>query len=281
MSPVRNQPSTHHLGRGVRPVRGSRGTGSARGPRSRPPSRRPARRSWCRRRRRGAGRTPGSGRPTAPGRRSPSTRTLQFISVSVIPYRSTTRCPVSSAIRSWSVAGSAAEPDTSSRARPTAAASAGSSAQSAASRWYMVGTPNSIVASRASSAPADAVENRPRWCSAPPRRSGPTMPMIRPCTWNSGSPCTSTSSAVQLPRLGERVEVGGDRAARQHDALRRAGGPGGVDDERRRLAVRLAGRGRRCHVDRGGLDRLAGQGGERVRQVGVRARPARGPARCR
>ena len=45
--------------------------------------------------------------------------------------------------------------------------------------------------------------------------------------------------AGPLPGVGERVEVRGERAARQHDALRRAGRPGRVDDDRGRLVVGL------------------------------------------
>ncbi len=63
-------------------------------------------------------------------------------------------------------------------------------------RWYMVGTPNSMVAPSVSSRVTPSVLNRPRCRTDPPRRSGPRMPSTSPCTWNSGSPCTSTSSAV-------------------------------------------------------------------------------------
>ena len=100
-------------------------------------------------------------------------------------------------MRSWSAAGSAALPDTSSRAEPTACASSVDASRSAASRWYIVGTPNSIVAGPASAFPAASEEKRPRWYAAPPRRSGPSTPRISPCTWNSGSPCATTSSPVQ------------------------------------------------------------------------------------
>ena len=45
--------------------------------------------------------------------------------------------------------------------------------------------------------------------------------------------------AGPLPRLGQRVEVGGERAPRQHRALRRPGGAGRVDDDRGRVLRRL------------------------------------------
>ncbi len=60
----------------------------------------------------------------------------------------------------------------------------------------MVGTPNSIVARPLNAAAAAAVENFPRCHEPPPSRSGPSVPRINPCTWNSGSPCATTSSAV-------------------------------------------------------------------------------------
>ena len=59
-------------------------------------------------------------------------------------------------------AGSAAEPDTSSRADAKPRATSGFSSASAASRWYIVGTANSIVASPSSAAAAASAEKRPR-----------------------------------------------------------------------------------------------------------------------
>ena len=38
----------------------------------------------------------------------------------------------------------------------------------------------------------------PRWRTSDPRRSDPSVATTSPCTWNSGSAWTSTSSAVQL-----------------------------------------------------------------------------------
>ena len=112
-------------------------------------------------------------------------------------------------MRSWTEVGSAAEPETRTRARPKASARPGSDAASRAIRPYMVGTPNTIVAPRVS-APARAwAENRPTCSSEPPRRSGPSMPMIRPCTWNTGSACATRSSAVhrQISASASRLEV--------------------------------------------------------------------------
>ncbi len=134
-------------------------------------------------------------RQTVPGRRSPEARTLVFIRVSVIPYRSTTCWPVTAVMRPCTVAGSAADPDTSSRAARKPAASDGSASTSVATREYIVGTPN-ITPPPLSASEAAATENRPRWWTVPPRRSGPSTPRPRPCTWNSGSACTTTSSAV-------------------------------------------------------------------------------------
>ena len=143
-------------------------------------------------------------------------------------------------MRSCSIAGSAAEPDTSRRAPPNACASCSSPSHSLASRWYIVGTANSIVAPSCSAAAAACGEKRPRWWTPPPSRSGPRLPRISPCTWNSGRPWATTSSAVHSQACGERVEVGGDRAQGQHRALRRAGRARGVHDDRRVLVARSA-----------------------------------------
>lgn len=63
-------------------------------------------------------------------------------------------------------------------------------------RWYIVGTPNTMVAPSFNSRATPSVLNLPRCRTEPPRRSGPRMPSTSPCTWNSGSPCTRTSSPV-------------------------------------------------------------------------------------
>ena len=98
--------------------------------------------------------------------------------------------------RACSAAGSAADPDTSNRARVSAAASPASASAASASRRYIVGTPNSIVASPLSAAPTAAGSNRPRCSARPPRRSGPRIPITSPCTWNSGSAWATTSRSV-------------------------------------------------------------------------------------
>ena len=116
-------------------------------------------------------------------------------------------------------AGSGAEPDTSSRAarRPGATA-----APASASRWYIVGTPNAIVAPPSSAEASARGSNRPRWCSAPPSRSGPSRPSTSPCTWNSGSACVSVSSAVhsQAAASASRFE-----AIARRDSRTPFGGP--------------------------------------------------------
>ena len=76
------------------------------------------------------------------------------------------------------------------------ASAAGAVGRASASRWYIVGTPNSMVAPSLSSRATPSALNLPRCRTEPPRRSGPSVPRTSPCTWNSGSPCTSTSSAV-------------------------------------------------------------------------------------
>ncbi len=176
---------------------------------------------------------PASGRPTVPGSTGSSARAAVRMSVSVSPYRSRTASPVSRCSRAWSTAVSAAEPETSSRARPTAAAAAGSVASSSARRWYWVGTPKTRVAPASTAAASADAANVPRWCSAPPRRSGPSTPSTSPCTWNSGRAWASRSSAVQSQASASASRFAATAAAGQHGALRRPGGPGGVDDQRR------------------------------------------------
>ena len=111
-----------------------------------------------------------------------------------------------------------------------------------------MGTPKTSVAPRGRAARA-ASRRCPRWCSVPPRRSGPSTPSTSPCTWNSGRAWASRSSAVHAHAVGERVEVGRDAPPGQHGALRRAGGAGGVDHERR-VGLRAARAGRRPRVRR-------------------------------
>ncbi len=79
----------------------------------------------------------------------------------------------------------------------------------------------------------------PMWCSVPPRRSGPTTPRISPCTWKSGSACTSRSSAVHSHASASASTLDMTRRAGEHSALGRAGGARGVDDERGGVGRRL------------------------------------------
>ena len=82
----------------------------------------------------------------------------------------------------------------------------------------------------------------PVWTRRDPTRNAPMTPSTSPCTWNSGRPCTSVSLGRPLPRLGQAVEIGRDRPARQHHALGQAGRARGVHDQRRRVRGRLGAR---------------------------------------
>ena len=65
--------------------------------------------------------------------------------------------------------------------------------------------------------------------------------------------------ARPVPRVGEPVEVGGDRAPRQHGALRAAGRAGRVDDQRRVLVTRRDGgkvAAARCRIGAGEARRV-------------------------
>ena len=178
---------------------------------------------------------PASGTPTYPGRRSPAARTEQFISVSVSPYRSTMRCPVTRSIRSCSRAGSAAEPDTKSRARASARASSGSASAASARRWYIVGTPKSIVASPAKLC-ADGLGREAsdvaKPSSEPDRAEGAKDQAVNV---EERQAVDEDVLGRPLPRLGKGVEVRRDRAAGKDGAFRRTRRPGRVEDKRRRL----------------------------------------------
>ena len=101
-------------------------------------------------------------------------------------------------MRACSTAGSAAEPETSSRAPR----------QRARDRRVGLGRVGEPVVHRrhartASSPPRRRARARSprarsgrRGATPPPRRSGPSIPSTSPCTWNSGSAWTTTSSAV-------------------------------------------------------------------------------------
>ena len=84
-------------------------------------------------------------------------------------------------------------------------------------------------------------------------RSDPSRPNTRPCTWNSGRPCTRVSSGVHCHACRQRVDIGGDGAPAEQHALGRAGGAGGVDDQRggvrRRLRVAVPRAGVQPHRD--------------------------------
>ena len=141
-------------------------------------------------------------------------------------------------MRSWSAAGSAARPGDQ---QPCAADRRGQrriALESAASRWYIVGTPNSIVARPASAVGrglgGEAAEV-PRRAAAAQR---PEHAQDQPVDVEQRQPVRDDVLTGPRPRVGERVEVGGDRPPRQHDALRRPGRARRVDDDRRRLVVR-------------------------------------------
>ena len=119
-------------------------------------------------------------------------------------------------------AGSGAEPDTSSRAARRPSAIAGSSAAARPSRWYIVGTPNSIVAPSRSAAGGrrglEAAEVA-QLAAAAQRAEQAEHEAV---DVEEREAVREHVGAGPLPGVGERVEVGRDRAARQHGALRAA-----------------------------------------------------------
>ena len=141
------------------------------------------------------------------------------------------RWPVSRSIRAWSTAGSAAEPDTSRRARANGAAISGSFSAASAIRWYIVGTPNIIVAPRRRASASTAGEKR-RVCSTePPQPQRPEHADHQAVDVEERERLGEPVVAGPLPDRGERVEVRLDRPARDLNALRRAGRAGRVEDE--------------------------------------------------
>ena len=171
--------------------RGSRRTASGRAPAVRRSSPRRAARSP--RVVDAAGSDPGQRRcrPSPGGARRPR-GPLSVISVSVIPYRSTGRCPVSASQALEHRRRAAARcPTPAAGRRPARAAASGS----ADDPDHTVGTPKY----RLPPAAGVRLRRRPAGVHQPadPMRSAPSTPRTSPCTWNSGSPCTRVSSAVQ------------------------------------------------------------------------------------
>ena len=142
-------------------------------------------------------------------------------------------------MRSWSTAGSAADPETSRRARPSACCQ----------RGVLLGVRDEAVIHR-----RHAEDHR----RALRERRGDGLrgeaPEVMRGAATADRPEDADDEAVHveerqpvrndvvgrpLPRVGQRVEVGGDRAARQDGALGRPRGARRVDDERGCLLVRL------------------------------------------
>ena len=140
------------------------------------------------------------------------------------------------ASRSCSEAGSAAEPgDQQPRAGERPRQRPRTCSAASASRRYMVGTPNSIVAPPVSAA-VDAVGREPAQVHRRPAAAQRAEdPDHQPMDVEQRQPVGDHVALGPGPCVGERVEVGGDRPPRQHRALGRPGGPRGVDDQSRIL----------------------------------------------
>ena len=124
------------------------------------------------------------------------------------------------------------------RAARSAAASRVVAAASRARRWYIVGTPKSIVAPASSASAQAPGSNRPRCQSSPPRRSGPEQSEHEAVHVEQRQARGSrTVVGRPLPGVGEGVEVRGQRAAREHGALGQSRRARRVDDQRRVLGV--------------------------------------------
>ena len=97
-------------------------------------------------------------------------------------------------------------------------------------------------------------ENLRTIAALPPVISVPTTHTEIALKWNSGSGVSTMSSARALPRPGDLLGERDDVVLREHAALRRPGGAGGVD-EAGQIRRPDAGVGRR-RVGPGGEQRL-------------------------
>lgn len=174
-------------------------------------------------------RTPGRAVPTWPGRRSPSARALTVIKVSVMPYRSTGRSPVSACSVSNTGTGRGALPETSSRAEASARAESGSWH----TRPHTVGTPEVQGAACGGAGPPGVDQPRPGAQGTEDAEDEPVHVVER-------QPVDESVVGGPRPRVGQRVQVGRDGVPADHHTLRRAGGAAGVKHERRIPAGRLA-----------------------------------------
>ena len=151
---------------------------------------------------------------------------------SLVPYRSTGGWPVSSASLSNTGTGSAALPDTSSRADDNArAASASSTIARPHRRHPEVQRALGLGVTRGCgfSGVHEAVSD--------PQR--PQQAEHQAVDVEQRKPVHQGVVGRPLPRLGQRVDVGGDGAAADQHTLRRSGGSGGVHDQRGGLRRRF------------------------------------------
>ena len=137
-------------------------------------------------------------------------------------------------------AGRGAEPETSRRARLSPSTIAASLSASRPSRWYMVGTPNSIVAPSLQRGRGGRGLEAAEVAQLAAAAQRAEQPEHEPVDVEERQAVGEDVVAGPLPGVGEAVEVGGDRAARQDRALRLAGRPARVDDQRRVLVAARA-----------------------------------------
>ena len=169
--------------------------------------------------------TPVSGSPTQPGRRSPSARVLSVISDSVVPYRSTGRCPVSSA----------SPLEHRHRQRPRCPTPAAAPAAAPRRGGTVADDPRPHRRHAEVQRAARARIRLGRRLAgvdepiADPQRT--EQPEHQPVHMEQRKPVHQMVVGRPLPRLRQCVEVGGERAPAQHDALRRPGGARGVHDQ--------------------------------------------------
>ena len=133
--------------------------------------------------------TPASGRPTPPGRRSPSARPADGDQRLGHPVALDRRVP-----------GQLVQPGEHRRRQRRVPETSSRAAASARAAEPVRRTPATTPSARRSTAcrrpPRTPRASAGRCAPAGSVRSAPSRPSTSPCTWNSGSPCTSVSSGV-------------------------------------------------------------------------------------
>ena len=122
---------------------------------------------------------------------------------------------------------------------PQCPARKGSCSAAAANRWYIVGTPNNIVAGPASSRAAAVRREGAEVVKRATAAQRTEHADHEPVHMEQRQAVDEHVPVGPFPRFCQSVEVSGDRPPGQHDAFRWTGRARGVDDERGRLLIEV------------------------------------------